>query len=171
MPSYSEIMTLVGFKSKNAASRLVTKLIDEGVLEKDKQGRILPKNIFGTIRQLGVVEAGFPTDTEEDEGEMMTLDEWLIEKPESTYLLSVKGDSMIDAQIQEGDMVLVERTQNYRPGDIVIAELDGGWTMKYLRKQGNFFYLEAANKKYKPMFPETDLKISAVVRAVIRKYK
>jgi repressor LexA len=53
----------------------------------------------------------------------------------------------------------------------VIAEIDGGWTMKYYRRQGIRAYLEPANKNYKPIYPEHDLKIAAVVTAVVRKYR
>jgi SOS regulatory protein LexA len=170
MPTYAEIMILCDFKSKNAVYRLVEKLSEESFLSKDGTGKLVPKNIFGEVRMLGIVEAGFPTAAEEDTSDMMSLDEYLIDNREATYMLKVKGDSMIDAAIREGDMVLVERTQNYKPGDIVIAEVDGAWTMKYLRKQGNYFFLEAANKKYKPILPKEDLRIAAVVRAVIRKF-
>ncbi len=169
MPSYSEIATLYGYKSKNAAYKLVDKLIVRGIFTKDGSGRLLPGKANG-LRLLGVVEAGFPTPAEEDLLDTTTLDDYLVANKEATFMLRVKGDSMYDAGIREGDMVLVERTTNARVGQIVIAELDGAWTMKYLRKQGSYFYLEAANKKYKPLFPKEDLKVTAVVKAVIRKY-
>jgi repressor LexA len=101
----------------------------------------------------------------------MSLDQYLIENREATYLLKVKGDSMLDAGIQPGDLVIVERTNTPRVGDIVIAEVDGEWTMKYLRKQGNRLYLAPANKKYRPIFPKEALKVVAVVTAVVRKYR
>ena len=85
-------------------------------------------------------------------------------------VLEVKGDSMIDAGIQEGDLVIVERGREPKPGDIVIAEVDGGWTMKYYRKKAGKVFLEAANKAYQPIYPEQDLKIAAVVKGVVRKY-
>ena len=85
-------------------------------------------------------------------------------------MLKVKGDSMKDAGIIEGDTVLVERTSSPKEGQIVIAEVDGGWTMKYLRKKNGMPYLEAANAKYQPIFPRSNLRIAAVVKAVIRKY-
>ena len=88
----------------------------------------------------------------------------------TSYLLEVKGDSMIDEGIHEGDLVIVERRNDAKDGDIVIAEVDGGFTMKFLRKKGDQIYLEPANKNYKPIYPEHDLKISAVVKGVIRKY-
>ena len=78
---------------------------------------------------------------------------------------------MIDAGIVEGDMVLVERRSEAKSGEIVIAEVDGGWTMKYFKKTGSQVMLIAANKKYKPIIPKEDLVIAAVVIAVIRKYQ
>lgn len=170
MPSYTEIMKLVGFKSKNAVYKLVNKLVEEGVLDKDSHGRIVPNKSFGEVPLLGLVEAGFPTAAEEELADTMSLDDYLIEKKESTYLLEVKGESMIDAGIQEGDLVIAERGREAKPGDIVIAEVDGGWTMKYYRKKGNEIWLEPANKKFSPIYPENDLKVAAVVRGVIRKY-
>ncbi len=170
MPSYSEIMELCNFNSKNSVFRLVAKLVSEGKLNKDKSGRLIPKKLFGEVRVLGVVEAGFPSIAEEDHSDTISLDEYLIENEEATYMLRVKGDSMIDAGIHEGDLVLVERGKEAREGDIVIAEVDGGWTMKYYRKRGKLYFLEPANKAYKPIFAEDVLRIAAVVRAVVRKY-
>ena len=77
---------------------------------------------------------------------------------------------MIDAGIREGDLVIVERTNAPRVGDIVIAEVDGEWTMKYLRKRGDHLYLAPANPRYKPIVPK-ELKVVAVVTAVVRKYQ
>jgi SOS-response transcriptional repressor LexA len=68
-------------------------------------------------------------------------------------------------------MVLVERGLEAKDGDIVIAQIDHAWTMKYLRKRGRKVYLEAANKKYKPFYPTEELHIAAVVIGVIRKYR
>ena len=77
---------------------------------------------------------------------------------------------MIEAGIQEGDMVIVERGQTPKPGDIVIAQVDGDYTMKYYRQKNGQVYLEPANKNYAPIYPAGDLQINAVVKAVIRKY-
>lgn len=170
MPTYQEIMALVGFKSKNAVYKLVNKLIAESVLKKDSSGHLIPNKLGGEVPILGLVEAGFPTTAEEDVSETMSMDDYLIEKPEATYILEVKGDSMIDEGIKEGDKVIVERRLDAKDGDIVIAEVDGGFTVKFFRKTGGKVWLEPANKKYKPIYPENDLKIWAVVKAVIRKY-
>jgi SOS regulatory protein LexA len=170
MPSYREIMTLAGFKSKNAAYYLVNKLIKQGLLQRDKTGRLIPLASLFAVPILGTVEAGFPTPAEEETADLMSLDEYLIENKEATFILKVSGESMIDAGIMPGDMVLVERGRDPRDGDIVIAEVDNAWTMKYFRKKGNKIILEPANKKFQPIIPKSDLRVAAVVRSVIRKY-
>ena len=89
-----------------------------------------------------------------------------------TFMLEVKGESMIDAHIAEGDMVLVERNENPKIGDIVVALVDGGWTLKYYRKDKNGqVYLQPANEAFSDIYPEYEMQIAAVVRAVIRKFK
>lgn len=170
MPTYTEIMSLVGFKSKNAVYKLINKMIEAGLVNKDPNGRLVPAKLFGEIPLLGLVEAGIPSVVEENLTDTMSLDDYLIENKESTYLLEVKGDSMIDAGIREGDLVVAERKNNPKVGDIVIAEVDGGWTMKYFKKNTKGPYLEPANKNFKPIYPENELNIAAVVKGVIRKY-
>lgn len=170
MPTYSEISKMFGWESKNSAYKLVQKLEAENMLEKDSQGRLLPSKLFSGIPVLGLVEAGFPTPTEEDHSDTMSIDDYLIEKKESSFILKVKGDSMIEEGIREGDLVVVERQNDAKDGEIVIAEIDGGWTMKYFRKSGNKIWLQPANRKYKSIYPEQELRIAAVVRGVVRKY-
>lgn len=170
MPTYTEIMKIVGFKSKNAVYKLVNKMIDQGLIDKDGNGRLIPlKNIL-EIPLLGLVEAGIPTTVDEQSTDTLSIDSYLIKDKLNTYLLEVKGDSMIDAGIQEGDLVIAERKGDPKPGDIVIAEVDGGWTMKYYRKMGSSVFLEPANREYKPIYPTYSLRIAAIVRGVIRKY-
>ena len=170
MPGYKEIMALVGFKSKNAVYKLINKLVDDEVVDKDSNGRLTPVKVFGDIPLLGLVEAGIPTSVDPDTSESLNIDEYLVGNKESTYLLEVRGDSMIDEGIKEGDLVVVERRGNPKDGDIVIAEVDGGWTMKYFKKKGNLIYLKPANKNYSPIYPQYDLKVAAIVKGVIRKY-
>jgi len=78
---------------------------------------------------------------------------------------------MTNAGIMPGDLVLVDKGRTPKSGDIVIAQVDGEWTMKYLRKHGNSVTLAPANPKYQPIIPKTELKISGVMTAVVRKYK
>lgn len=169
MPTFSEVMKLTGYKSKSAVSYALDRLIDEGFIAKDGRGKILPVDI-GSLRFLGLVEAGFPSPAEEELLDTMSLDEYLIDNREATFMLRIKGDSMIDAGICDGDMVLVERSGKYSDGSIVVAEVDGEWTVKYLKKRYGKHYLEPANKKYGPIFPKESLTVEAVVKAVIRKY-
>jgi len=98
------------------------------------------------------------------------MDEYLITRPEASFLLQVNGDSMNGAGIMEGDLVVVERGRDPKGGDIVVAEVDGEWTMKHFRREGKAVVLEAANPRYPPIRPKEELKIGGVVTAVIRKY-
>jgi repressor LexA len=170
MPSYAEIMKLVGFRSKNAVYKLIDRLVDDGVVGKDATGRLVPTQSLNEVPLLGLVEAGFPTDVDSQTLDTIDVNDYLFQHKDVSYLLRVKGDSMIDAGIHDGDMVIAERGREAKPGDIVIAYVDQGWTMKYLRKKGSQSYLEPANKKYKPIYPETDMHIAAVVKGVVRRY-
>ena len=170
MPLYKEMMVLTGFRSKNAVFKLIGKLVEEGVVAKDTGGHLIPTNFYEGVPLLGLVEAGFPSAAEEELLDVMNLDEFLVPNKESSYILKVKGDSMIEAGINAGDMVIVERKNSYKPGQIVIASVDNEFTMKYLRKKGEAYFLEPANKNYKPIYPTGDFRIEAVVVAVVRKY-
>jgi len=118
----------------------------------------------------GEVCAGFPSPAEEALCDVISFDEYLLSHRESSFLLSVKGDSMVGAGIIEKDLVIVERGRQPITGDIVLAEVDGNWTMKYFRKRGKTVTLEAANPKYPPIVPQTELRIAGVITAVVRKY-
>lgn len=171
MPSFSEIAQLAGFRSKNAAYKLINRLEKMRVLQRDPKGRLIPGSIAAPVKMLGTVEAGFPSPAEEELADNLSLDDLLIQNREATFLLKVSGDSMSGAGILPGDMVLVDKGQVPKNGDIVIAEVDGDWTMKYLRKRGENVALLPANPKYQPIRPKKELKIAGVVTAVVRKYK
>jgi len=177
MPVYTEIMKLLSFKSKNAVAKVIDKLIIEGVLDKDSSGHLIPNKLIGEVPLLGLVEAGFPTVAEEIDLDMINIDDYLIKDKDSSYMLEVKGESMIDAGIHEGDMVIAEKVNSegkgrkeVRDGDIVIALVDGGWTMKYYRNRLGKVYLEPANKNFNNIYPENELIVAAIVKGVIRKY-
>src|SRR3989344_8462905 len=153
MPTYSEMMKLFGFKSKNAVFKVVQKLLEVGFVAKDHLGRLVPSETFGEVPLLGSVTAGFPATVEEEWAETVDLDQMLIKNKALSYILEVDGDSMIDAHIEKGDMILVEKCSNAKDGDIVVAEVDGEFTLKYLRKTGSKIWLEPANKNYKPIYP------------------
>ncbi len=171
MPGYKEIMSMTGFRSKNAVFKFINKLADMGFVSKDSSGHILPSRLLLDVPRLGVVEAGIPTTVDATTvDEMINIDEYLIANKEATFVLEVKGESMIDAGIHEHDLVVVDCKKTPRIGDIVIAEVDGGWTMKYLRIKNGKHYLEPANKNFKNIYPLYDLKIRARVVGVVRKY-
>jgi SOS regulatory protein LexA len=171
MPSFSEIGEIVGMSSKNAVFKLVNKLERFKVLERDDKGRLVPGSIASPIKMLGTVEAGFPSPAEEELVDTFSLDDLFIQNREATFLLKVSGDSMSGAGILPGDMVLVDKGESPKSGDIVIAEVDGEWTMKYLKKRGGSVVLLPANPNYQPIKPKKELKIAGVVTAVLRKYR
>lgn len=170
MPSYTEIMKLVGFKSKNAVSKLVTKLEEEGIISKDGQGRLIPSSGLNELPLLGLVQAGSPTDVEADSYDTMSLESYLINDRSKTFCLEVNGDSMIEAHIEEGDIVVAARTETAKDGDIVVAEVDGEFTLKYYKNEKGKQWLLPANKNYKPIHPRQSLRIVAIVKGVVRKY-
>ena len=173
MPNYSELTAVVGFRSKQAAYQLVTRFLEHGLLEKDAAGTLVPGPHFHTVPVLGTVTAGFPSPAEEELADTMSFDEFLmtnIKHQEAVAILKVNGESMIGAGILPGDMLLIERGVEPRDGDIVIAQVDREWTMKFFRKRGRAVFLEAANQDFKPIYPTEELQIAAVVRSVIRKY-
>lgn len=173
MPSFSEMMKLFGFKSKNAVSKLVDKLIDAGVVSKDAEGRLIPQAIYGEVKRLTQqVSAGMGAEVQDEMIDSLNLNEWLVENESATYMVDVQGDSMKDAGILDGDTVLVERTSNFHDGDIVVALMEDGYTIKYLKKKGSLMHLEPANRNYRPIYPTEDNRIELVakVKAVIRKF-
>lgn len=169
MPTYAEMTQLFGFQSKNAVARVVVKLIDAGFVCKDHLGRLLPAKGLGELPLLGFVKAGLPA-TAEEVTDTINLNELLVKQSGQTYILTVDGDSMKDAHIANGDLILVERSNVAKDGQIIIAEVDGDFTLKYFRQKGNQVWLEPANSDFKPIYPQHSLNICAVLKAVIRKY-
>ena len=174
LPSYAEMLELFALKSKNAIYKLVDRLIESGYLQKERTSKsksvISPTSSFLGVPLLGRVGASFPSAAEEELADVVTLDDYLIENRSSSFLLRVTGDSMTGAGIQPNDLVIIERNRTPKNGDIVIAEVDHEWTMKYYQKRGKQISLVPANKKYTIIKPKQQLNIAGVVRGVIRKY-
>jgi SOS regulatory protein LexA len=170
VPGYNEMLSLFGYRSKNAVFGLLRRLQALGYVRLTGGKIAFTGKLAGSIRLLGAVQAGFPSPAEEELIDTLSLDDFLVEKPEATFLLKVTGDSMIDAGIQPGDLVLVERGRAPKNNDIVVAEVDGEWTMKYFVKDRDGVRLEAANKAYATIRPQQSLNLGGVVRSVIRKY-
>src|SRR5262245_51438393 len=87
MPSYSELMAVVGFRSKNAAYKLVERFVERGWVAKDGTGRLLPGRLFQDLPVLGTVAAGFPSPADEELMDTLSLDAYLISNKEATYIL------------------------------------------------------------------------------------
>lgn len=170
LPSYDELANLYGVESKGSLHKYVEKFIEEGLVGKTDGGRLIPTTKLYGLRVLGTVQAGFPSPAEEELVDTLSLDQFLIRRPEASYMLTVSGDSMIDAGIMPGDMVIVERGRQPKPGEIVVAEVDHEWTMKYFLKRGDEVILRPANKKYSDIRPRDELNVAGVVTSVIRKY-
>ena len=109
MPSFAEMVDLLGVRSKSVVNFWINKLIAAGVLEKDDKGRLAFTRQAFAIPRVGSVQAGFPSPEEEVLSDTLSMDEYLITKPESSFLLQVSGDSMTGAGIMEGDLVIIEK--------------------------------------------------------------
>lgn len=170
LPSYGEMCPLFGYASKNAAFKLVQKMVDAGLVEKTTQGKLVPKKLSTPLKLLGTVQAGFPSPAEEELVDTLSLDDYLIKNPQASFLVRVTGDSMIDEGIKPDDLVIVERGPTPKSGQIVLAQIDGEWTLKYFEKRGTVVRLIAGNKKYPPLCPKNELSIGGIIRGVVRRY-
>ena len=95
------------------------------------------------------VSAGFPSPADDYTEENIDLNEHLISNPFSTFFLRVKGDSMINAGIKDKDLIIVDKSLIAKPGNIVIAMLDGEFTIKRLSIKNDELYLKAENHNYR----------------------
>lgn len=171
LPLYGEMLTLFGYRSRNAVFGALRKLEEHGFITKNRNGRIRATALLaGGLRRLGSVQAGFPSPAEEELADTLSLDEMLIRRPDATFILTVQGDSMTGAGIMPGDMILVEKGGTPASRDIVVAQVDDEWTLKYYIKDRNGVRLDAANPRYPSIRPRRSLNIGGIVKAVIRKY-
>lgn len=168
LPSYSEMLILFNVSSKNAVFKVIHRYLEEGLLQKI-DNKLSPTTKFFALPLMGLVKAGYPASVESTI-DFLSLDDYLVDNPQDSFLLRVSGDSLIDIGIYPDDMVLIERNLNAFSGEIVLAQIDREWTLKILRKTKQGIFLEAANKKYPPFTALEELKIMGVVKAVIRKF-
>lgn len=180
-PSLSDLALAFGVRSKNAVAKVVSALTREGYLEKDPKGRIkileygegkAETNASLVLPLFGPITAGFAAPAEEQAEELLTLDDYIVpgKRRTATFLLRVKGDSMIDAGIYEGDLVVVERGAEPKVGEVVVGILDGEFTLKRLKRDKGKYYLQAENPRYPDLYALDELQVAGVVRGVIRKY-
>lgn len=176
-PSLSDLAAAFGVKSKNAVAKVVTALVRQGQIEKDPKGRIKIIDVAeegGSAPMMlplfGPIAAGFAAAAEEQAEERVTVEDYLVRDRSSTFLLRVKGDSMINAGILEGDLVIVEKGRAPKPEEIVVGVLDGEFTLKRLKRDKGKYYLQAENPAYPDLHAMEELQVAGVVVGVIRKY-
>ncbi len=120
------------------------------------------------LRLVGTIAAGQPIEAVEDR-EVLDLEELFV-KPNETFVLRVRGDSMVEDQICDGDYVVVERRDTARDGETVVALVgDGEATLKRLYRDRDGIRLQPANPNYEPIRAK-DLRIQGVVVGVVRRY-
>jgi len=171
IPPYSTLMQLLGFRSKSPVAALVARLRLAGFLEATPEKRLKPGSRFFERPIFDSVRAGAPSPAGDMRHDTLTIDEYLVSHPSNTVLVTVKGDSMIDAGIMPDDVVVVEKRGPANKGDMVIAIVDNEFTLKILGLEKGKFILIPANPAYPIIRPKGDLEIFGIVVGQFRKYK
>ena len=170
-PSMAKLCDVVGLASTSSVFALVGRLVDAGYLERT-EGRIAPTRRFFARPLVSTVRAGVPQPVGQDAVELLTIDDYLIDDPNRTVLCRVRGDSMKDAGLMDGDIVTVEKNSATKAGDIVVAIVDDEYTIKTLRlnAQGRY-YLQPANTAFADIHPVGSLEIFGVVTGSFRRMR
>ncbi len=177
-PSLTEIKEHIGVKTLSTVHEHLAKLEAKGVLEKIKD----PNGLYFSIRDgqhigsliqvplVGLIAAGKPILAVETLGDTINLPSEIIGKRKNVYCLKVKGDSMIDSMIMDGDIVVVEKTEYAQNGDTVVALLDDSTaTLKKFYKERKFIRLKPANPNYEDIVVDS-ITIQGKVIAIFRRY-
>ena len=176
-PSISEMATFMKVKSKNAIAKMLDTLEEEGYIKTNGKARgIEVLNSLGeslikglvAVPLIGHVQAGSPHLAEEHIEEWINLPQTLIKNRRDVFLLRVRGDSMINAGIYEGDLVIVRPTKEAKNNEIVVALLNDEATVKRFIQIKNRSYLKAENPDYKNIYPTEEWMIQGKVVGVIR---
>jgi repressor LexA len=171
LPSYASIGALVGLRSKASVAEMVLRLKAAGFLESAPDRRLKPGRRFFERPVAESVRAGRPAPAADAAPEALTIDEHLIPHPSRSVLVTVKGDSMIDAGIRPGDVVVVEKRVAAGVGDIVVAIVDNEFTLKRLDREKGRIVLRPENKAYPVIRPKGDTEIFGVVVGLYRSYR
>lgn len=117
------------------------------------------------------VQAGFPSPADDFVEKSLDLNELLIEHPAATFFVRVQGSSMKDVHILDGDVLIVDKAKEASSGSIVVAVLNGEFTVKRVEKKGESIWLVPANRKFPSIevTPEMDFQVWGVVTYVIHK--
>jgi SOS regulatory protein LexA len=171
IPSYSAISALLGFSAKNAAAALVRRLEVAGYLRRTPDKRLTPTpRFFERPRSIASVRAGMPEAALDTSADMVSLDALLVHKPSITFFVPIKGDSMMDAGLLDGDTAVCERRQRAKTGDIVVALISNEMTIKTLAREQDRYILKPENKDY-PILRPDPLEILGVVTGSFRSYR
>ncbi|MCA0376282.1 MAG: transcriptional repressor LexA [Gemmatimonadetes bacterium] len=178
-PSFEEIASRFNYNSLATVHEHLTNLERKGYIKRSynesRAIEILPSEIFQRsveLPLLGSVAAGAPIEAVHG-GETMAVPDGFLRKSGSHYVLRVRGDSMIEEQIRDGDYVVINDKQAADNGEMVIALLDGaGATVKrYYRERDGRIRLQPANETMQPLFVhEDDIRIQGIVVGVLRRY-
>ncbi len=168
LPSYARIAELLGVKSKSTASVIVSQLLLQRFLQFTPDQRLKPGARFFEHYVFDSVQAGLPNPANDDPPEAITLENFLIQRPSQTVLIRVKGYSMKDAGIFEGDLAVVERRHSANVGEIVVANLDNEFTLKYLDSDGDGHFLRPANRDFETI--RRGFEIFGVMVGLVRRY-
>ena len=172
LPSYARLMSLLGFASKSAVKKVLERLEGMGMLERTPDGDWAPsERFFDRAIATQPVPAGMPISADSDVHEQITIDRFLIQQPNKTVLIRVKGDSMVDSGIHDGDLAVVERKTEATQGDIVVAVVDDQFTLKTLARDKDGYHLLPANPNYPVIRPNGKLEIFGVLVGLVRKYQ
>lgn len=170
-PTYEVIAKGLGYKAKSTVHHYIEALISKGYISKEthlshgvtlhNEGNLLPV--------LGKVAAGQPLDFKKA-NEHIEVPSFMIRGPGPYFILQVSGDSMIGECIQDGDYVIIRQQKSADSGDIVVAEIDDGATIKRLQKKRTHIELHSANEKYKPIIvnDSEQLRIAGVYCGLLR---
>lgn len=171
MPSFGALAKLTGVSVSTVADA-VNKLKSHDFLRASETGRLQPGKRFFERQLLGRVRAGLPAEAEDAPAEGMLIDEYLVDTPAQTVLLTIKGESMRDAGLLPGDVVVVRRETQANVGDIVVAMVDGDeMTVKQLAQDADGSqYLRARNPIFPDIHPREQLRIIGVVIGQFRRY-
>ena len=172
IPSYASLCEVLGIASKSWVKAVLDRLCKAGFLERTPNSVWIPtRQFFARPLAESTVQAGMPVSVTATQGEHLVIDDLLIDTPSLTTMITVKGDSMVDAAIHDGDIAIVERRKSANVGDIVVAIVDNDFTLKTLDKEGGKYVLRPANPAYPVIYPQGSLEIFGVLIGLIRKYR
>jgi repressor LexA len=175
-PTVRQLGRLLRIASPSAVFKHLGSLEKKGYLRRERgelQVAGAPSALSGRVRVplAGVVPAGSPKEAFETSGEAMDIPDWMLgRKRGNIFCIRVEGKSMIDAYIDDGDNVLLERTNTANSGEMIVGLLeDGSVTLKRLRREDGRTILVPENPAYKP-FEVSNLRVLGRVIGVLRKY-